>query len=164
MVREKSDKNNGMMTKVWGPAGWVFLHASVMGYPVKIDEDDRKDRKRKRKTKEFFESIGYIFPCKYCRESYQQFIKELPIDDFLSTRKKLARWLYRIHNKVNKKLGVPKCEIPTFREVYDRYEEYRAVCTQTTSAERSRRIEKGCVVPKNGRKKRCLIKIVDVKK
>ena len=57
-----------MMTKVWGPAGWVFLHSSVMGYPEKIDKHSHQDRKRKRETKKFFESIGYIFPCRYCRE------------------------------------------------------------------------------------------------
>ena len=103
-------KDNGMMTKVWGPAGWVFLHSCAMGYPIKIDKKDKEHRKRKRETKKFFESVGYVFPCRYCRESYMLFIKEAPLAGHLDTRQNLCRWLYRIHNKVNKKLGVPKCK------------------------------------------------------
>ena len=160
--RRKSQNSNGLMTKVWGPAGWVFLHSCVMGYPVKIDNTSAKDRKRRAKTKEFFYSIGHVFPCIYCRESYQRFIKELPIDNHLGSRRQLAKWLYMIHNKVNKKLGVPPCDIPSFKEVYHRYDAYRAKCKPTSSKERQKKLEKGCVVPKDGRKKRCIIKIVNV--
>ena len=159
---KKSQENNGMMTKVWGPAGWVFLHACVMGYPVKIDKSNKEHILRKKKTKLFFKTIGHIFPCKYCRDSYHQFIKKHPINKFLDSRKKLARWLYDIHNMVNNKLGIPKCDIPTFNDVYKRYNSYRADCRQTSKRERENRLAKGCVVPKDGRKKRCLIKIVDV--
>ena len=161
MPKKDKEQNNGIMTKVWGPAGWVFLHSCVMGYPVKIDENNKNDRKRKKMTKNFFETIGFVFPCRYCRDSYKEFIKEIPIDRHLGTRRSLARWLYRIHNKVNKKLGVPKCDIPTFQEVYDRYETYRAKCKPTSPKERRSRLEKGCVVPKDGKKKRCLIKIIN---
>ena len=155
--------SNGMMTKVWGPTGWVFLHSCVMGYPLKINEKNPEDRKRKKKTKVFFETIGHIFPCIYCRESYQRFIKELPIDKFLESRRKLANWLYQIHNKVNKKLGVPRCDIPSFNEVYGRYETYRAQCEKTTQKDRRERKEKGCVIPKDGKKKKCIVKVVNLK-
>ena len=151
------------MTKVWGPAGWIFLHSCVMGYPVKINRKSKEDRLRKRMMKRFFETIGYIFPCRYCRESYNIFIKELPIDKFLDTRKKLARWLYRIHNKVNKKLGIPQCDIPTFKEVYDQYDSYRAQCHRTTKRDRDDRLAKGCIVPKDGIRKKCIIKIINTK-
>ena len=46
-MSKKSNENNGMMTKVWGPAGWVFLHSCVMGYPVKIDKSNKEHRLRK---------------------------------------------------------------------------------------------------------------------
>lgn len=160
-TRKVSDSSNGLMTKVWGPAGWIFLHSCAAGYPATIKSSD--DRRRKKKTKLFFETIGHIFPCKYCRDSYIKFIKELPIDKFLGSRKSLTRWLYRIHNKVNKKLGVPPCDIPSYNDVSDQYESYRAKCKPTTNKARLERIEKGCVVPKDGRKKRCVIKIINTK-
>ena len=31
---------NGMMTKVWGPPGWLFLHCITFGYPHKIDKQN----------------------------------------------------------------------------------------------------------------------------
>ena len=30
--------DNGMMTKVWGPPGWLFLHCLTFGYPYTINE------------------------------------------------------------------------------------------------------------------------------
>ena len=29
--------DNGMMTKVWGPTGWLFLHCVTFGYPYVIN-------------------------------------------------------------------------------------------------------------------------------
>ena len=161
-MSKKSNENNGMMTKVWGPAGWVFLHSCVMGYPVKIDKSNKEHRLRKKQTKLFFNNVGHILPCRYCRDSYNVFIKKLPITKFLNSRRNLAKWLYDIHNMVNNKLGTPKCDIPTFKDVYNRYDSYRADCRPTSKKDRENRLAKGCVVPKDGRKKRCLIKVVDV--
>lgn len=148
-----NESNSGMMTKIWGPPGWVFLHCVVMGYPSKIDKKDKNHIKRMKETKKFFESMAYILPCRYCRESYQQYIKELPIKKHLKTRKKLAKWLYDIHNKVNKKLDVK--ENPSFKSIYDRYESYRATCTKTV------KVEKGCIHSKHGSPKKCIINIED---
>lgn len=159
---KKDNKNNGLMTKVWGPPGWVFLHSIAMGYPFKINEYNEEDVIRKNNTKTFYESVGNVFPCVYCRNSYKIFIKETPIDNFLNTRKDLAKWIYIIHNKVNNKLGVPKCDIPLFEDVYNKYESYRAECTKTTQKERIKNMGKGCVVPKDGLKKKCVIKIIKV--
>ena len=38
---------------------------------------------------------------------------------------------------------------------------YRAKCKQTTDKERSERLIKGCTVPENGKKKKCLVSIVN---
>ena len=154
--------NEGIMTNVWGPPGWVFLHCITMGYPYKIDTKNKEHISRKQHTKNFFNSLGHVLPCKYCRESYLEYISECPIDKHLNTRKKLAKWFYDIHNKVNQKLGVPKCDIPPFKEFYQKYETYRAKCKQTTDNDRKNRKEKGCVHPKDGISKRSHIKIFDI--
>jgi len=151
-----------MMTNVWGPPGWVFLHSITIGYPIKIDEKNKNHILRRKNTKTFFTSLGHVLPCKYCRKSYLKYISEYPIDKFLNTRKKLAKWFYDIHNKVNQKLGVPKCDIPTFKEFYEKYETYRAKCKKTTKSERKKRNNKGCINPKDGIPKRTHIKIYDI--
>ena len=154
--------NEGMMTNVWGPPGWVFLHCVTLGYPYKINDKNKKHILRKKHTKIFFTSLGYILPCKYCRDSYLKYISENPIDNHLNTRKKLAKWFYNIHNKINKKLGVPKCDIPTFKEFYQKYETYRAKCKKTTKKDVKKRKEKGCLNPKDGVPKQTYIKIYDI--
>ena len=60
------EQKEGMRTKVWGPPAWIFLHTVAHNYPLKPTRQDRKNYKN------FFKSIGYILPCKYCRMSYQQ--------------------------------------------------------------------------------------------
>lgn len=156
-------ENNGMITKIWGPPAWIFLHSVTMGYPVKFDPNDLDHVNRRNSMIDFFNSLANVLPCKYCRESYDEYIKESPIESNLSTRVELARWLYDIHNKVNYKLGIPLCDIPEFIEVYDRYEQYRAKCTITdksTSLEREQNKHKGCVVPHDGIPKKCSIEIM----
>ena len=155
--------DNGMMTKVWGPAGWMFLHCVTFGYPYAINPENPDHKDKKEHYKNFFNELGHVMPCKYCRESYLDFIKEHPIDKHLKTRKQLSKWLYDIHNKVNNKLGVPDCDIPSFKEVQDKYETYRAKCKKTTDEERFNNLAKGCVTPADGTPKKCEIKVVPCK-
>lgn len=93
-----------MNTKFWGPPLWKALDAKAFNYPVKINPRSKKHQALKKRYKQEFELQQYTLPCKYCRKSYTKFLRELPIDDFLSSRKDLTYWLYLIHDKVNQKL------------------------------------------------------------
>lgn len=156
--------DNGMMTKIWGPPGWLFLHCIAFGYPYIINMNKKEHVVRMNKTRDFFRNIGYVLPCKYCRNSYIEFMKEIPIEYFLKSRKDLTVWLYKMHNKVNNKLGVPDCNIPSFEEVQKRYEAFRAKCSKTTNEERENNKTKGCVKPADGTTKRCFLKVVTCNK
>lgn len=146
--------DNGLMTKIWGPPGWLFLHCVTMGYPNKLNLTDKKHLFRKDETKKFFESLGNVLPCRYCRDSYNEYIQKVPItDDILSSRENLAKWLYDIHNLVNKKLKIPSSEWPSFKQFYERYEMFRSKCNTTRGL--------GCISSKDGVKKKSIIKIVD---
>ena len=90
--------NNGLMTKIWGPPGWKFLHSVTFGYPVKPTSE------KKKYYKQFFKLAGEVFPCGACRESYQKFIgpgsdTELT-NKVMKNRQTLTKWFYKIHNKV----------------------------------------------------------------
>lgn len=147
------NKNNGLMTKIWGPPGWLFLHCVTMGYPYKIDNTNPEHLFRKDETKKFFESLGNVLPCVYCRKSYNTFLNNNPLTDkILDSRENVARWFYNIHNLVNAKLGVSQDEIPTFSKFYNQYEMFRAKCGQS---------KLGCTTPKDKVKKKSIIKIVD---
>ena len=154
MGEDKND-NNGMQTRVWGPAGWIFLHCIAQNYP-KFPTQEQKDN-----YKIFFRQVGNVLPCRYCRESYQQFINEpgtLLIDAVMENRKTFTLWLYRIHNKVNKKLGYSGT--PSFKEVWDKYESYRSKCTK--SPEILAKVQKGCLDPLKGYRKKCIFKVINV--
>ena len=107
-----------MNPQFFGPPGWKFLHAVTFGYSDNPNPIEREHYKR------YFESLQFVLPCIHCRRSYQQFYRELPIDNFLQDKLHLAYWMYLIHNKVNDKLrkqgkSVPKD--PTFESVVKKY-------------------------------------------
>ena len=107
-----------MNTTFWGPDGWKFLHILTFIYP------EQPNSSEKAKMKEFMNSISFILPCKYCRLSFAKYIKSLPIDDYLDSRDLCIEWLYKIHNKINKKLriqGFCKHSNPELSDIKLRY-------------------------------------------
>ena len=114
-----------MDTRYWGPSGWKFLHLVTFGYN-KMD---------KQTYKEFFETLPYVLPCKFCRSSLITYYEKLPVSEALDTKESLTRWLWKIHGCVNEKLrsqGQTIPQDPTFAQVKTIYEERIAYgCTRT---------------------------------
>lgn len=129
------NKNNGMITKIWGPPTWESMHSFSFGYPMEPTEEHKKNYKA------YYTLIGDVLPCKYCRESYKKFIttgKTKLTDEVMKNRYTLTFWLYEVHNAVNDKLGV-SYDI-TYEDVVKRYESFRAKCTKVKNV-------KGCLNP-----------------
>ena len=156
--------DNGIMTRLWGPSGWLFLHCISFGYPYKIDPNTTAHIEKQNDYYRFFYYLGKVLPCKYCRDSYMEyFVKNSPMTR-MSTRKDFTKWLYDVHNMVNNKLGVPECEIPKFEDVETRYQSFRASCKPLTKLEKNNNTDKGCIAPEDGKPKRCVIKVVEYEK
>ena len=146
-----------MNTTFWGPSGWLFLHSIVQNYPWKPTLEQKNNYLI------FLKQVGNVLPCRYCRESYQEFINEpntLLDKKVMESRKTLVKWLFDIHNKVNKKLGVTNN--PTLKEVWNKYESFRSKCTK--SPEIVKKIKTGCLDPFRGYRKKCLIQVINVDK
>lgn len=114
-----------MQTSKWGPHYWVALHTVAHNYNP--DLHDKKDYIN------YYKMVGQTLPCKYCRESFTQFFKELPIKNYLSCQRDMAYWMYLMHNKVNDKLrkqGLLNKPNPSFESVYNKYEQFRADCSK----------------------------------
>jgi hypothetical protein len=82
--------------------------------------------------KNFYESLGKVLPCKYCKESFPIFMNELPIEEYGKSQRDMAYWAYLMHNKVNNKLrkqGFLKTPDPPFEEVYNKYQGWKAGCS-----------------------------------
>jgi hypothetical protein len=129
-------KSNGLITKIWGPHFWETLHCASAGYPLEPTELDKKN------YRDFYIAVGNVLPCRYCRESYKDFItkeKETLInDEIFESRDNLMYWVYKLHERVNLKLGMTYGV--TFDEVKDRLESFRAKCIKG---------KKTCAMPLN---------------
>jgi hypothetical protein len=151
---------DGMLTSVWGPSLWHYLHTMSFNYPIKPTEYDKKY------YKQFIMSLKYVLPCKYCRMNLRKNLKAVPLTDTaLKTRGNFSRWMYDLHEHINtmlkKKSGL------SYDEIRERYEHFRARCSETSVdkiVEELNKIknkkEKGCETPLYGHKSKCIIKIV----
>lgn len=134
-MEDNSNINNGLITKIWGPGLWSGLHSITFGYPIHPTEE------QKRNYRIFFTTLGDVLPCRYCRDSYKEFISSgtsMLTDAALENRQSLTKWLYLVHEAVNKKLGVNYGV--SYNNVIKKYETYRAKCSKT-------KVEKGCIMP-----------------
>lgn len=154
---------DGMLTSVWGPSLWHYLHTMSFNYPVEPTDADKKY------YKQFVMSLKYVLPCKYCRMNLRGNLKAVPLTDtVLKNRANFSRWMYDLHEHINtmlkKKSGL------SFEEVRERYEHFRARCSETSVnkimeelkkiSKNKNKKEKGCETPLYGHKSKCVIKIV----
>ena len=114
----------GMTTKIWGPPTWFSLHMITFGFPADPLKYDRENNlvpgTTQQRYKEFFERVGFVLPCISCRDSYYKHLEQLPID--VSNRQGLIKWLFQIHNIVNKSLGnKPHKNLDCVKTFYEQY-------------------------------------------
>lgn len=154
---------DGMLTTVWGPSMWHFLHSMSFNYPVAPTEDDKKH------YREFMLSLQYILPCKYCRQNLTKNYKVFPLrSSDMAGRESFSRYVYKLHEMINKMLkkksGLSYCD------VRERYEHFRSRCIDENpklfdikaykNNKTQKKKEKGCTEPLYGKKSKCIIKIV----
>ena len=146
---------DGMLTSVWGPSLWHYLHTMSFNYPVKPSNKDKKC------YKQFIYNLKSVLPCKYCRLNLAKNLKTLPLTKkHLKNRRAFSKWVYDLHEHINKMLG--KKSGLTYDKVRERYEHFRARCTKKEKLFKFNKTkkEKGCTESLYGKKAKCVIKIV----
>jgi hypothetical protein len=142
--------NDGMLTAIWGPSMWHYLHTMSFNYPVEPSKQD-KDNYRT-----FVLSLKHTLPCGKCRDNLKKNFESLPLLlKHMKNRDTFSRYIYDLHEHINTMLG--KKSNLSYDEVRDRYEHFRARCITTKEITKK---EKGCVTPINGVKSKCVLKIV----
>ena len=145
------NSGEGMLTAVWGPSLWHYLHAISFNYPCNPTSQDKKY------YKQFLTNLKYTLPCKYCRINLSKNFKSLPLSSCVFTnRHTFSKYVYLLHEHINKMLG--KKSGLSYRMVRDLYENFRAHCV--IEKKQTRKKEKGCTEPLYGKKAKCIIKIV----
>lgn len=182
-VFTKTDYNSGdgMLTTIWGPSLWHYLHIMSFNYPTHPTLQDKQHYKN------FINNLPNVLPCKYCRMNLKNNFKKNPIRMcHMKNRHTFSFFIYNLHEIVNKMLK--KKSNLTFCEVRDRYENFRSRCTNPTKLTKSTietenkvfdfiketntnntnntkknkktKKEKGCTEPLYGKKAKCVINIV----
>ena len=161
-TKKHYNSGDGMLTSVWGPSMWHYLHIISFNYPLEPTKQE------KNKFKMFINSLQYTLPCKYCRINLKNNLKKYPLtDEIFINRNTFSRYIYNLHELVNRLLG--KKSNLTYCEVRELYEHFRARCTKNKPKmfkfNKTKKIkEKGCTEPLYGSKSRCLLKIVPAEK
>lgn len=160
------NSNDGMLTSVWGPGMWHYLHTMSFNYPV------NPTKQEKMHYFSFMWSLRYVLPCGKCRANLRENYKKLPLTmKHMKNRASFSRYVFDLHELINimlhKKSGL------TYETVRERYEHFRSRCTISTKKngnKTQKRVhfakkativkEAGCTDPLYGEKSKCILQIV----
>jgi len=163
--------NDGMLTTVWGPGIWHFLHTMSFNYPVSPTTEEKHNYRN------FVLSLGGVLPCGKCRKNLKRNLKKYPLKmEHMASRDTFSRYIYTLHEVVNRMLN--KKSGLSFEEIRERYEHFRARCVEPNYIHKgnstnpplgvdgniSVKKEDGCIEPLYGEKSKCVLQIVPVNK
>lgn len=157
-TKKNFKSGDGMLTTVWGPSLWHYMHTMSFNYPIKPTNNDKKY------YKDFIINLQYVLPCKYCRDNLKKNFKAHPLRKCdMRNRETYSKYVYKLHETINKMLG--KKSGLTYCDIRERYEHFRARCTNEKPKmfkfrNNKTRKERGCTEPLYGKKSKCVIKIV----
>lgn len=154
-TRKQYTSGDGMLTTVWGPSMWHYLHTMSFNYPNNPSREDKKQYKN------FILQLQYVLPCKYCRINLKNNFKHMPIKEcHMKNRFTFSKYIYDLHEFINKMLK--KKSNLSYCDVRERYEHFRARCTKKEKLFKFNKTkkEKGCTESLYGKKAKCVIKIV----
>ena len=157
--RSDFQSNDGMLTSVWGPSMWHYLHTMSFNYPVKPTCDDKTNYRN------FVLNLKYVLPCGKCRMNLCKNFKKLPLKmGHMKSRETFSKYIYNLHELINhmldKKSGL------SYKDVRERYEHFRARCADNKKNPSGVVVksEIGCTEPFYGEKTKCVLHIVPQKK
>jgi len=103
--------------KVWGPHYWFFLHTIAMTYP------NHPNAVTKKKYYEFIQTLPLFIPVEHMSSDFVKLLNDYPVQPYLDNRESFIRWVWFIHNKINKKLEKESISLSQFSIKY--YNEYK---------------------------------------
>lgn len=88
--------------RIWGGDLWASMHRFSLAYP------ERPTKKDQVAAYDLYRSIGFLLPCLGCQKHYQEYFKAtFNKRKTTANRITLARWVYDLHEAVNRRLGKP---------------------------------------------------------
>lgn len=109
-------------SSVWGPHFWYVLHSIAITYP------DKPSKAAMIALIDMMTGMSALIPCPICKEHFIKIVKSgiggegIPkLSDVATCRYDFFRWVYDVHDFVNRKKlvpnGVKRTESPPFKAV-----------------------------------------------
>lgn len=159
------ESNDGMLTSVWGPSMWHYLHTMSFNYPVKPSCFEKE------RYRNFVLSLKYVLPCGKCRKNLCNNFQKMPLKmSHMSSRAAFSKYIYDLHELINTMLN--KKSALTYEQIKERYEHFRSRCTKPVKQIKDKRKtaknikkqssngENGCTEPLYGEKSKGVLRIV----
>jgi hypothetical protein len=154
------NSNDGMLTSIWGPGMWHYLHTMSFNYPVNPTNAEKTH------YKDFLLSLRNVLPCGKCRINLSTNLQKLPLyKKHMKNRSTFSKYVFDLHEMVNTMLG--KVSGLTYGTIRERYEHFRARCVKSKTKKRvhftnstKQPTESGCVDSLYGEKSKCILQIV----
>ena len=97
---EEYNSNDGMLTSVWGPVFWFFLHTMSFNYPVNPTHADKIHYRN------HILGLRHVLPCGKCRANLKENFKKLPLRmSDMKSRETFSRYIYHLQELVNTMLS-----------------------------------------------------------
>jgi hypothetical protein len=97
---------------IWGPSMWITLHFISMCYPVKPTRTDIKIHSN------FIKSLSDILPCNICKKHFSDILKNININEVLSSKETYMKFFHDVHNNVNIDNGRKSLDYNEFLQLY----------------------------------------------
>jgi hypothetical protein len=112
--------------KIWGPHYWFVLHTITLTYPIKPNETVKK------KYYDFIQNLPLFIPIENIGNYFSELLDKYPITPYLDSRESFIKWMYFIHNEVNKNLGYEELTLAESLEKYHKH--YESIQKQEKSS------------------------------
>lgn len=115
---KKEIKHEGLFTEIWGKNQWKSMNNIAHNYPYNPTEEDKQNYYN------YYKSLENVLPCCICREHYKKHINSsLKLTmEVLENRDTLTKWLFDLHNLVNKEIGYNyNVSYDNYRQKYNSY-------------------------------------------
>jgi len=109
-------KSKNLNPQIWGKHYWFFLHTVAYKYPLSPNEVT------KRKYYDLISNFPIFIPDEDISNHFARLLDKYPITPYLVSRESFIRWVWFIHNKINRMLN--KDEIDLYESIDKYMEQY----------------------------------------
>lgn len=86
--------------RIWGWDAWKFFHRAGFAYPENPTESEKEKMRR------VLANFDIMLPCPMCSLHYIDYFNRTFNDSVLESSETLSRWIYDLHESVNKRFGI----------------------------------------------------------